>query len=66
MDQTSKYMGTNTCNKDKALPCALIAFDALFICLSTSYFTSTLMTTILLSCTEGKDVFSRVHAPRYF
>lgn len=49
--------GANTCNKDKALPCALVAFDALLICLSTSYFTSTLITTILFSCTEGNWIF---------
>lgn len=66
MDQTSMCQGANTCNKDKALPCALVAFDALLICLSTSYFTSTLITTILFSCTEGKNVFRRAHASGYF
>lgn len=54
MNQTSMCQGTNTYNKDKALPCALIAFDALFICLSTSYFASTLMTAMLFPCTEEK------------
>ena len=56
MNQTSMCQGRNTCNKDKALPCAFIAFDALFIRLSTSYFTSTLMTTMLFPCTEEKKV----------
>lgn len=57
--------GTNTFNKDKAFPCALIAFDAFFMCLSTAYFTSTLMTVMLFPCSEESVLF-RVHAPRYF
>lgn len=48
----------NTCKKDKAFPCALIAFDAFFICLSTAYFTSALMTIMLFPCTEGSVCFS--------
>lgn len=52
------FQDTNTCNKDKAFPCVLTVFDAFFICLSTTYFTSTLMTIMLFPCTEGNVCFS--------